>query len=204
MFCMHMLTGLHTHVALLVACCCAQMRIVREDGIAGLFRGGGPTVVRAMALNMGMLASNDQAKEMLQAAGFQGQTAVLGGAMIAGARRAATGILQQRCCLCMLLMRVCATHTVCCRCNCSSSCCSCGAVPASSSLLTCCAGPNAVPASSRLLNCCAACSYACCMKKSLEGIFAKTLLPCCAAPVLPGSSRCATRRLLCQRVQSAV
>jgi solute carrier family 25 oxoglutarate transporter 11 len=38
-----------------------------------------------MALNMGMLASNDQAKEMLQAAGFQGQTAVLGGAMIAGA-----------------------------------------------------------------------------------------------------------------------
>jgi hypothetical protein len=63
----------------------SQMRIVKEDGIAGLFRGGGPTVVRAMALNMGMLASNDQAKEMLQAAGFQGQTAVLGGAMIAGA-----------------------------------------------------------------------------------------------------------------------
>ena len=28
--------------------------------MAGLFKGAGPTVVRAMALNMGMLASNDQ------------------------------------------------------------------------------------------------------------------------------------------------
>lgn len=28
--------------------------------MGGLFRGAGPTVVRAMALNMGMLASNDQ------------------------------------------------------------------------------------------------------------------------------------------------
>ena len=36
------------------------VRIVREDGVTGLFKGGGPTVVRAMALNMGMLASNDQ------------------------------------------------------------------------------------------------------------------------------------------------
>lgn len=36
------------------------MRIVKEDGAVGLFRGAGPTVVRAMALNMGMLASNDQ------------------------------------------------------------------------------------------------------------------------------------------------
>jgi hypothetical protein len=35
-------------------------RIVKEDGAAGLFTGAGPTVVRAMALNMGMLASNDQ------------------------------------------------------------------------------------------------------------------------------------------------
>jgi hypothetical protein len=63
-----------------------QSRIVRDEGIAGLFRGGGPTVVRAMALNMGMLASNDQAKEMIEAAGFQkgGSVAVLGGATIAG------------------------------------------------------------------------------------------------------------------------
>jgi len=57
----------------------ALTRIVREEGAGGLFRGAGPTVVRAMALNMGMLASNDQAKEMLEAAGYGGQTAVMGG-----------------------------------------------------------------------------------------------------------------------------
>jgi len=64
----------------------AMTKIVRDDGVAGLFRGGGPTVVRAMALNMGMLASNDQAKEMIEAAGFVkgGSVAVLGGATIAG------------------------------------------------------------------------------------------------------------------------
>ena len=33
---------------------------MKEEGPVGLFRGAGPTVVRAMALNMGMLASNDQ------------------------------------------------------------------------------------------------------------------------------------------------
>ena len=38
----------------------ALARIVREEGVGGLFTGAGPTVVRAMALNMGMLASNDQ------------------------------------------------------------------------------------------------------------------------------------------------
>ena len=37
-----------------------QVRIVKSDGAIGLFRGAGPTVVRAMALNMGMLASNDE------------------------------------------------------------------------------------------------------------------------------------------------
>ena len=30
--------------------------------MGGLFTGAGPTVVRAMALNMGMLASNDQVR----------------------------------------------------------------------------------------------------------------------------------------------
>lgn len=35
-------------------------RIVKEEGVAGLFRGATPTIVRAMALNMGMLASNEQ------------------------------------------------------------------------------------------------------------------------------------------------
>lgn len=38
----------------------AMGSIIKEDGVKGLFRGAGPTVVRAMALNMGMLASNDQ------------------------------------------------------------------------------------------------------------------------------------------------
>lgn len=43
----------------------AMVRIVREEGLLALWRGSGPTVVRAMALNMGMLASYDQAKEGL-------------------------------------------------------------------------------------------------------------------------------------------
>lgn len=64
----------------------ALSRIVKEEGVAGLFKGSGPTVTRAMALNMGMLASNDQAKEWLEEAGFtkDGQVVVLGGATIAG------------------------------------------------------------------------------------------------------------------------
>jgi Mitochondrial carrier protein len=68
------------------ACPCAAHRIVKEEGPAGLFRGAAPTVVRAMALNMGMLASNDQAKELLEKAGFEkgGNVVVLGGATIAG------------------------------------------------------------------------------------------------------------------------
>ena len=59
----------HLHASLLCVVSVLQSRIVRDEGVAGLFRGGGPTVVRAMALNMGMLASNDQAKEMIEAAG---------------------------------------------------------------------------------------------------------------------------------------
>lgn len=38
----------------------ALTRIVKDEGMGGLFTGAGPTVVRACALNMGMLASNDQ------------------------------------------------------------------------------------------------------------------------------------------------
>ena len=40
----------------------ALTRIVKDEGAMGLFRGAGPTVTRAMALNMGMLASNDQVR----------------------------------------------------------------------------------------------------------------------------------------------
>lgn len=42
----------------------ALLKIAKDEGISGWFAGCGPTVVRAMALNMGMLASNDQFKEM--------------------------------------------------------------------------------------------------------------------------------------------
>lgn len=38
----------------------AFMRITKEEGIPGLYRGVGPNIARAMALNCGMLASNDQ------------------------------------------------------------------------------------------------------------------------------------------------
>jgi len=64
----------------------AFVRIVREDGFAGLFRGAGPTIVRAMALNMGMLAANDQAREMLVDVGFEkgGKVVILGGSLISG------------------------------------------------------------------------------------------------------------------------
>lgn len=40
----------------------AFVRIVGEDGVAGLFRGAGPTIVRAMSLNMGMFAANEQVR----------------------------------------------------------------------------------------------------------------------------------------------
>ena len=38
----------------------ALLRVTRDEGVRGLYRGVGPNVGRAMALNMGMLASNDQ------------------------------------------------------------------------------------------------------------------------------------------------
>lgn len=62
----------------------AMSSIVKEDGVGGLFAGAGPTVVRAMALNMGMLASNEQAKETLAGMGVKGITNTLGASAIAG------------------------------------------------------------------------------------------------------------------------
>lgn len=41
----------------------AVVRVAREEGVVGLWRGSSPTVARAMALNMAMLATADQAKE---------------------------------------------------------------------------------------------------------------------------------------------
>ena len=42
----------------------AVIRIAKEEGIAGLWRGSSPTVARAMVLNMAMLATADQTKEV--------------------------------------------------------------------------------------------------------------------------------------------
>lgn len=43
----------------------ALYRVVRAEGVLGLWTGSGPTIVRAMALNCGALASYDQSKEMV-------------------------------------------------------------------------------------------------------------------------------------------
>lgn len=44
----------------------ALVRITREEGINGLFRGNMPVVIRAMSLNVGMLTVYDQAKDSLK------------------------------------------------------------------------------------------------------------------------------------------
>lgn len=43
----------------------AFVRIAREEGVTTLWKGVGPTMVRAMALNFGMLGPYDQAKEVM-------------------------------------------------------------------------------------------------------------------------------------------
>uniref|UniRef100_A0A6U0UXS4 Uncharacterized protein n=1 Tax=Polytomella parva TaxID=51329 RepID=A0A6U0UXS4_9CHLO len=64
----------------------ALLRIIKDEGAVGLFRGAAPTVVRAMSLNMGMLASNEEAKEWIETFGFAkgSKVPVMGGAFIAG------------------------------------------------------------------------------------------------------------------------
>lgn len=52
----------------------AMVKIVKADGILGLWRGCGPTVVRAMVLNVGMLAPYDYTKGLLKKyLGFQNE-----------------------------------------------------------------------------------------------------------------------------------
>merc|ERR1712048_233307 len=46
----------------------ACVRIPREEGITGLWKGGVPTIVRAMALNLAMFTTYEEAKERLSAA----------------------------------------------------------------------------------------------------------------------------------------
>ncbi|KAG9155690.1 hypothetical protein Leryth_003965 [Lithospermum erythrorhizon] len=58
----------------------ALYRIAADEGILALWKGAGPTVVRAMALNMGMLASYDQSVEFCKdTLGF-----VLGASSVSG------------------------------------------------------------------------------------------------------------------------
>ena len=57
----------------------ALYRIVADEGVLALWKGAGPTVVRAMALNMGMLASYDQSVEFCKdSLGFGEAATVLG------------------------------------------------------------------------------------------------------------------------------
>lgn len=57
----------------------ALTRITADEGFFALWKGAGPTVVRAMALNMGMLASYDQSVEFCKdQLGFGEGATVLG------------------------------------------------------------------------------------------------------------------------------
>ncbi len=61
-------------------------RIVRQDGILGLWRGAGMTVTRCMALNLGQLASADQARDVMANMGLKrdGTACILGGSIVGG------------------------------------------------------------------------------------------------------------------------
>ncbi|KAF3944055.1 hypothetical protein ACB098_08G138000 [Castanea mollissima] len=63
----------------------ALSRIVKDEGVLALWKGAGPTVVRAMALNMGMLASYDQSVELFKDnLGFGEGATVIGASTISG------------------------------------------------------------------------------------------------------------------------
>jgi solute carrier family 25 (mitochondrial oxoglutarate transporter), member 11 len=62
----------------------AFTRIVREEGVLELWKGVGPTMVRAMALNLGMLGPYDQAKEVLAKLMGEGMTTNLAASACAG------------------------------------------------------------------------------------------------------------------------
>lgn len=63
----------------------ALYRITADEGVLALWKGAGPTVVRAMALNMGMLASYDQSVEFFRDSVGLGEGAtVLGASSVSG------------------------------------------------------------------------------------------------------------------------
>lgn len=55
----------------------ALYRITADEGVLALWKGAGPTVVRAMALNMGMLASYDQSVEFFRDSLGMGEVATI-------------------------------------------------------------------------------------------------------------------------------
>lgn len=50
-----------------------MIRIVREEGPLGLWKGASPTVVRAMVLNLGMLAPYDYCKDIFKKLGLKSE-----------------------------------------------------------------------------------------------------------------------------------
>eukprot|EP01018_Ginkgo_biloba_P021789 Gb_11670 [translate_table: standard] len=63
----------------------ALYRIVADEGVLALWKGAGPTVVRAMALNMGMLASYDQSVEFCKdTLGLSEAATVFGASAVSG------------------------------------------------------------------------------------------------------------------------
>ncbi|XP_050218700.1 mitochondrial dicarboxylate/tricarboxylate transporter DTC [Mercurialis annua] len=63
----------------------ALYRITSDEGILALWKGAGPTVVRAMALNMGMLASYDQTVEFFRdSVGLSEASTVVGASAVSG------------------------------------------------------------------------------------------------------------------------
>lgn len=64
----------------------AFVKIVKDEGAVGLFKGCGPTVVRAMALNMGMFASNEAAKDAMASMGLAkgSQSNTMAAALVSG------------------------------------------------------------------------------------------------------------------------
>ena len=62
----------------------ALSSIVREEGFTALLKGSAPTATRAMALNLGMLGGNTEAKKYLKTLELQGTAVVFSASAIAG------------------------------------------------------------------------------------------------------------------------
>jgi len=70
----------------------AVVTIFRTEGVAGLFAGVGPTVVRAMAANFGSLTFNAEAKVWLSRAGVTGDSQILASGVVGGVASSVFGM----------------------------------------------------------------------------------------------------------------